>query len=429
MQVPVATSSVNVPVEIPISTLGTLVNQVVPLNLFSGEKMDLGNGLQGDLSFQKNGIIRLSPLDSQRIQVTLPLRVQGEVGLKPGGLRNLFQSKIPIDRQLSPVFTINPQLQEDWSLGIREFDLIDLGGKISVSALGLEMDLSPMIRKEINFFAQQQLNNRSDLIRLKPILESLWNQVGRPIFVELADRNMAFSIRPDSVKIREYAVPQSGIHLDLGLKGQILTHGSDALSIAPFPLPTLSANSDQSNHLEMDIPFHLPYADLDRMIQKSVQGQIFRINKKYLFSPSEFRTKAYGDRLSISLDFSAIPEEGTPLSGRLFLVGKPIFNPDLKVLEFEKVDFHLESDNRKASLGAMLKRGKIIRQLNQKMRFSLEAPLEESLNGIKDRLAIRTPYAVLGLSDLEVYPDGFYPAPTGMEIRVKAKGKVLIEWR
>ena len=286
-----------------------------------------------------------------------------------------------------------------------------------------------MLKNEIQSFAQQQLSAKSDLIKLKPIFESLWNQVGRPVFVELEGTKMAFSIRPDSIKIQEYAVPQKGIHLDLGLKGKILSHASDGVPVRPFPLPSISKNSNQSNHVEIDIPFQLSYANLDRMIQKSIQGQIFRVNKKYLFSPSDFRTKPYGDRLGIYLDFQAVPREGSPLSGSLFLVGKPVFNSDSNVLEFEHVDFHVKSNSRKANLGAMLKRGKIIRQLTQKMRFSLDEPLEKSMHGIRDRLAISTPYAVLGLSDLDVYPAGFYPTATGVEIRIKAKGKVSIQWK
>ena len=426
---PPASSEVNIPIQVPTTTLTSLVNQMLPPNLFSGEKMDLGNGIQGDLSFSRNGAILLNPLDSQRIQVTFPIRILGEVGLKPGGIRNLFQSKIPVDRALAPTLIINPQINSDWSIGISEFELMDLGGKVSLSALGMELDLSPMLRNEIRTVARQQLSARPDLISLKPMAESIWNQVGRPVFVDLGENRMAFSIRPDSIKLREYAVPQNGIHLDLGLKGQILSHTSDSAPNRPFPLPAISDNFDQSNKLEISIPLHLTYSQLDRMIKKSVEGQAIRINKKYLFSPLDFRTKAYGDRLGIEVDFQAVPQEGKPLNGTLFLAGKPVFEVSSQVLAFENVDFSVTSESSKASLAAKIKRGKIIRQLNSKMRFPLKGILEESLSGIKDRLAIRTPYADLGLSDLEVYPTGFYPANGGLDIRIKATGKVSILWK
>jgi hypothetical protein len=98
-------------------------------------------------------------------------------------------------------------------------------------------------------------------------------------------------------------------------------------------------------------------------------------------------------------------------------------------LIFDEVNFNLESDSRKAKTAAALKKGKIIRQLNKKLRFPMAEVLEESLGGIKERLAFETPIADLKIMDLEIYPDGFYPTATGLEIQLKATGKVDISWK
>jgi hypothetical protein len=426
---PQASSYVNVPLEIPSNTLTNLANQVIPPTLFSQQRMDLGNGILGDLNFLRNGMIQLTSLDSQRIQVTFPIRIQGEVGLKPGGLRNLFQSKIPIDQVLSPVLVINPQINPDWTIGISEFELMDLGGKIGLSALGMEIDLSPMVRKEIREFARQNLTSKPNLVNLRPLVESTWNQVGRPVLVEFGGKKMAFSIRPDSIRIREYLVPQRGVHLDLGLAGQVQSHPASAIPSRPFPLPRLSPNTDSSNQLEINIPLHLTYAELDRMITEAFEGQTIRINKQYLFNPSNFRTKAFGERLGIWMDFLATDTQGEEIAGEFFLVGMPVFDPVSKVLAFEKVEFALNSNSNKAKLGAMLKRGKISNQLNQRLRFSLDQALSESLEGITNRLSLQTPFADLKLDGLEVYPAGFFPTATGMDILIKSRGQVAVSWK
>jgi hypothetical protein len=428
-QVPPASSYVNVPVEIPTTTLTNLVNQVLPTTLFNEKGMDLGNGIAGDIGFVRNGMIQLMPLDSQHLQVTFPIRIRGEVGLKPGGLRNLFQSKIPLDQSLSPVLVINPQLNPNWTLGISEFELMDLGGKIGLSALGMEIDLSSMVRNEIREFARQNLTSKPDLINLKPLVESTWNQVGRPVSVELEGKKIAFSIQPDSVKIREYLVPSKGFHLDLGMSGKVQSHPASATPTRSSPLPKISINQDQSNRLEINIPLHLTYGELDQMIQRAFEGQVIRINKKYLFNPSNFRTRAYGDRLGILMDFMATSEDGEQISGEFFLVGKPVFDPSSSVLAFEKVDFALSSDSNKAKLGAQLKRGKISSQLNQRLKFSLKEVLKGSLDGVADRLSLQTPYGDFKLVNLNMSPDGFFPTATGMDIRVKATGQVNILWK
>jgi hypothetical protein len=429
VQAPKASSYVNVPIEIPNSTLTRLINQTIPPILFNDPSMDLGNGIQGDLEFLRNGEIRLMSLDSQRLEVTFPLSIRGEVGLKPGGLRNLLQGKIPINQSLSPVFVVNPQIQPNWNLEIREFELLDLGGKIGISALGMQIDLSSMIRNEIRSFISKNLTSNPDLIRLKPLVESVWNQVGMPVFVDLAGKKIAFSIQPETIKLREYATPQKGYHLDLGLSGQIQTHPASAAPSRPFPLPKISENRDQTNSLEINIPLYLSYQELDAMIQESFEGQVIRMNKKYFFRPSNFKTKAYGERMGIAMDFQAIEANGNMLSGELFLAGLPVFDSQSKELVFEKLDFHLKSESSKARLAAKIKRNQVIRQVTKRMRFSLEDVLEESLKGINERISIQTPYADLKLKGLEVYPDGFFPTISGMDIRVKARGQVSVEWK
>jgi hypothetical protein len=140
--VPKTSSVVNVPLDIPFTTLTAVANRETPSLIFRQRGMDLGNGLIGDFAFSRNGKIQLRALDQQRLEVVFPLKIQGEIGLKPGGIRNLLQTKVPINQTLAPVFVINPQVQSNWYLGISEFELLDLGGKMALSVLGIELDLS-----------------------------------------------------------------------------------------------------------------------------------------------------------------------------------------------------------------------------------------------------------------------------------------------
>ncbi|WP_332913224.1 DUF4403 family protein [Algoriphagus boritolerans] len=189
---PTAYSRVNLPVEIPMQTLENLLNQRIPPVLFEEKGMDLGNGVMGDLKFSKNGLTTIQVEDNQKVRIQLPIRVSGEVGLKPGGLRNLFQSKIPLDQVFTPVFLINPEVNENWSMGISEFELVDLGGKMTFSILGMELDLSQLISREIQDYAQKNLTSNPDLIKLKPLVEQLWSQVGKPVFVEFQGKKNGF---------------------------------------------------------------------------------------------------------------------------------------------------------------------------------------------------------------------------------------------
>ncbi len=427
--VPQAYSRVNVPVQIPLGTIENLLNQRIPPVLFEENGMDLGNGVVGDLIFSKNGLTTIQVIDEEKIQVELPIRVRGQVGLKPGGLRNLFQSKIPLDQSFSPVFQINPEITENWSLGISEFELLDLGGKMTFSVLGMELDLSQLIAKEIQDYASKNLTAKPDLVRLKPSVDQLWSQVGKPVLVEFEGNKMAFSIQPDSVLVAESFGASGNYQLNLGMKGKVNTHPADAVPSRAFPLPGLTENTSSDNSLDIRIPISLTYAEIDQLLSENFENQSIRVNKSTIFRPGNFKSRAFGEKLGISMDFHAEQSNGKAIDGELFLVGKPGYDNENQVLIFDQVNFNLESDSKKAKTAATLKKRKIIRQLNQKLRFPMAEVLESSLGGIRERLAFDTPFADLKIVDLEIYPDGFYPTATGLEIQLKATGKVDVRWK
>lgn len=427
--VPKTNSSLNIPLEIPFSTLIAVANRETPTLIFRQRGMDLGNGLVGDFDFSRNGKIQLRALDQQRLEVVFPLKIQGEVGLKPGGIRNLLQSKIPINQSLAPVFVINPEIQSNWYLGISEFELLDLGGKMALSVLGIELDLSPLVRQEIRRFAKQELTSKPNLLALKPMMESIWNQVGKPIVVEVEGKKTGLSIRPDSVKLREYLQPNKGLHLDLGFQGQVQVHPATAVPSRAFPLPKISANTDGSNQIDLELPLAFTYGELDALIQQSFGGQAIRMNKSYVFNATQFRTQAYGDRLGITVAFTASSSKGGELTGELFLAGQPVFDPATQVLRVDNLDFVMKSGSTKAMLGTLIKRGKIHKQLSQRMKIPLGETIGESLKGLQGRLSLQTSVANLAIQSLQIVPIGFFPTATGLAIPLKATATAAIQWK
>lgn len=427
--VPGTKSSLNVPLEIPFSTLTAVANRETPSLIFRQRGMDLGNGLVGDFAFSRNGKIQLRALDQQRLEVVFPLKIQGEIGLKPGGLRNLLQTKVPINQALAPVFVINPQVQSNWYLGISEFELLDLGGKMALSVLGIELDLSPLVRQEIRRFAKEELTSKPNLLALKPMMESIWNQVGKPIVVDVEGKKTGLSIRPDSVKLREYLQPNKGLHLDLGFQGQVQLHPATAVPSRAFPLPTISPNTDASNRIDLELPLAFTYAELDALIQQSFGGQAIRMNKTYVFQAKQFRTQAYGDRLGITVAFTAVSNKGGELTGELFLAGQPVYDPATQVLRVDNLDFVMKSGSAKAMLGTMIKKGKINKQLSQRMKMPLGETIGESLKGLQGRLSLQTSVANLAIQGLQIVPIGFYPTATGLAIPLKATATTAIQWK
>ncbi|WBL42486.1 DUF4403 family protein [Algoriphagus halophytocola] len=426
---PPSSSSVNVPLKLPKETLSKLLNGQIPTTLLQEQGMDLGGGVTGDLQLSRNGQITWTALDSQRIQLTVPINVSGRVGLKPKGLGSLFQSKLPLDEDFAPVFIVDPVIHPDWSIGAEQFELMELGGSLGVDVLGMQVDLSGLLAKEISKWGNEYLGEGKQIASLKTMVDLAWAQVGRPFSVNWVGGERAFSIQPQAVKLKEFFDEEQNYNLWLGMNGKINSHPAGAAPSRAFPLPDLSGNENEKNEFEMLIPFSLDYAFLDGFLQENVAGKTFRIDKKTSMTPSNIRTQAFGDLLAINMDFFAEQTNGKRLEGTLFVVGQPEYDSENERLVFDQVNFKMESGSFGAQTGVGLKKRKIIRRIENRAVFPIGSLLEESLSNISERLQLSTPITDLKIQELHVEPAGFYPMHKELVIQMKAEGRINVDWK
>lgn len=426
---PPALSSVNVPLQIPKATLDRIFNSQIPAVLFDEKEVDMGSGISGDLKLSRNGGITWAALDSQLIELRVPISVQGQVGLKKGGLGSFFKSKIPINEQLNPVFVVDPEINSNWDLGIKALELVDLGGSLTLDILGMQVDLSSLIGREIRKWSEQNLVGQESIVSLKPLIDLTWAQVGKPFEVELEGVKTAFSIQPQEVRFREFFDANQNFNVWLGLSGKVNSHPANAAPSRAFPLPKLSPNLNDKNELEILMPLSVSYLELDQLLAENLSDKLFRIDKKTTMIPSNIKTQAFGEFVSVSMDFFAEKSNGKSLEGTIFAVGKPAYDGQLRRLIFKDVNFKLESGNFGAQTGVGLKKRKIIKNIERRAVFPIGELLDGSLGSIQDRLGLSTPIADLEIQNLNILPAGFYPMKNGLLIQIKATGKVGVDWK
>ncbi|WP_296705728.1 DUF4403 family protein, partial [Algoriphagus sp.] len=238
---PPAFSSVNVPVQVPQSTLYRIINQAIPQVLIDDENLSMGN-VEGKLLLSRNGYPTYATLDSQRIQLTLPLKIQGELGLSKRGLGSFLQSKLPLNESITPTIIVNPTINPDWSISVKNFELVDLGGQINLNLLGMQVDLSGIVEKEITKWGEENLSSSRSIFSLKPFIDLAWNQVGKPFMIDWEGEKSAFSIQPESVRLNEFFTENQNLNLWLGLNGKVNTHPENAVPSRAFPLPKITEN-------------------------------------------------------------------------------------------------------------------------------------------------------------------------------------------
>ncbi|MFC3416363.1 DUF4403 family protein [Algoriphagus hitonicola] len=422
-------SEVNVPLVFPKKTLNRLINSQIPNQLIAQDDLEIGNGIEGNLSLSRNGQILSSALDSQQMTIQLPMKIQGEIGLSQSGLGSLFRGKVPIDNEFAPTFKLNPEINPDWTLSVKDFELLSLGGNLSLDVLGMQVDLSKMLEREIKQWAAEYFQPDQKLVNLKPIVDLAWEQVGRPFQVDWQQGVSGFSIRPKRVMFKEFFDQNENLTIWMGLAGQIQTHPADATPSRAFPLPNLSENTSDENTLKILLPTAISFDELDQILGENLNGRSFRVDSKTVLTLDELRSKAFGELIAIETDFVADRSNGKTVDGRLFVVGKPSYDSEAQALTFEDVNFKVISDQSSANFGIALKKRKIIRQIEKLAVFPIGDLLQESTEGIRERLGLNTPIADLQIENLEIIPEGFYPSANGLRIYVQANGNVGVNWK
>ncbi|MCR9081331.1 MAG: DUF4403 family protein, partial [Cyclobacteriaceae bacterium] len=304
--VPEALSEVSLPAQMPAASFDRLINSQIPQILVEEDDLDLGNGLEGNLQIRRAGKVTWKTLSKEHLELRIPLQIQGEVGLKQGGLGSLFRRRVPLDENFAPLIRINPEVNPNWSLSVHGFELVELGGDLTLEVLGIELDLTGTLERQIRRWAAMNLGPEQELVQLKPWIDILWQQVGKPFEVSWQNQNLAFSIQPQEVGFDEQFSGNNALDLFLGLKGKIQSHPVEAKPSRAFPLPNLTQRREEKNLISARVPIGIGYEFLDQELGNFLGSSPIRVDKKTTMQLSNLQTGPFGELLMVRADFLAI---------------------------------------------------------------------------------------------------------------------------
>src|SRR5690606_29626832 len=162
----------------------------------------------------------------------------------------VLSTSIPYDESISPVISFVPQIKSNWDLGFNQLKIESWGKSLTYNLLGFEINLDPILRKNI----EKLLNNQNQLlssINLRNLGSKAWEAFAEPIKIQEGDVDAYLYTIPQEVKINQQ-ISSNNQHLKLllGLQGEVMTHIGNRPNIKPAPLPDLSSNDDSINHID-----------------------------------------------------------------------------------------------------------------------------------------------------------------------------------
>lgn len=420
---PKAISYINAPLDIPLSYLENHLNNGLNELMVSEDGLVVGDGVNTDIEMYRTGKISLSAVNN-RLRINLPLRLKGNLHIEKSLFGQVLSTSIPYDESISPVISFVPQIKSNWDLGFNQLKIESWGKSLTYNLLGFEINLDPILRKNI----EKLLNNQNQLlssINLRNLGSKAWEAFAEPIKIQEGDVDAYLYTIPQEVKINQQ-ISSNNQHLKLllGLQGEVMTHIGNRPNIKPAPLPDLSSNDDSINHIDLTLPLIFSYKTIDQYLNQHLANQIFKIDANTQMIPRDISTQSFGDRALVKMEFTLKRNSRKDIKGELYLVGKPTYNAMEEAIVFENIDFDLNTKNFFTNSASWLRQGQLLNAIKKHTTYPIGKYMEEARYQLHHLNYIRTDFATFNIQNPSLNVQDIYVTENDLRLYLDINGKL-----
>ena len=425
---PVATSSINIPIAIPLSEIEQRLNSLHASRLFQDQGLPIGSGLTADVDVNRNGPLQLRAGDNQQLQLKLPMRARGNLKFEKKVFGQVLSTNIPFDESINPVFDFQPSIGPDWQIEIKDLHIKDWGRSLRYNLLGFEIDLEPLIDRQVQRVLDNQMlvSNLSQL-DFKKTAQATWDMFSQSQTMEFEGMKAFVSTQPSSIHFGQEIGADQVLRLYVGMQGTIYAGLGNAQKVQKKPLPMLSPNDSKENVFDLKVPVVIPFAELDSYLNRQFSGQILRLDSKTTLVPSNIQTSPYGDKTLLSMDFKAVRKDKKEISGKMYFAGKADYDAAAKTIRLAKPQFDVKSDDFFSNLAMRLKRGKIQRQIRKVASFPIGDILIAAPGTLGQMLRLELGFGTMTVEESALDVMGIFQTEADIRLYLQGRGKVQFE--
>lgn len=420
-------SIINIPVVLPLGFLERELNKALNDLVFADDNLSLGNGIFTDLKILRAGNINISSTGDNKLLVKLPMRLKGALKIEKKVFGQVLSTSIPYDELLNPEISFSPEIGKDWDLTIQNIKIESWDRSLKYDLLGYEVDFDSILRKHLeNILAAQLSDSGLSKISFKKTAEETWKAYSKPFKIAGDELDAYVYTVPQKIKINEQLTSDNQLNLNIGLEGKVMTYLGNEPASSPSPLPLLDYNEDTTNHLDITLPLAIPYSILDDYLNSELSGVTQTVDKKTKLTPKNIRTKSYGGRVLIQMEFELERLGKKDLSGELLLVGKPGFDKVKEAIVFEDIDFDINTKNILANNARWLKPKKLLKLIHHHASFPIGQYINQARSELQKRSYLSTEFASFRVADPELNVTGIYITENDVRIYLNTTGKVEV---
>jgi Domain of unknown function (DUF4403) len=240
-------------------------------------------------------------------------------------------------------------------------------------------------------------------VNLRPRFQQVWDQLNKGF--NLYGLGW-LQINPQKIRINNLFIDKDSLNIFLGLSAKPMI-SFEKPAEKKTTIPNLGSFSRQQG-FSIFLDAVLSYDSLSAIMNMSISGKefIFKkafIKKKFIIDSCRIYGGGF-EKLVIKINFS-----GTN-SGVVYLVGKPMYNPDKRMIEVQDIDFDIKSKNVLLGSADWLFDKKITKEISKYSSFELGPYIDTAKTTINEELnrelikGVRSAGNIKDIKLIRIYP-------------------------
>ncbi|HEX4682197.1 MAG TPA: DUF4403 family protein [Gemmatimonadaceae bacterium] len=421
---PIEAATIAVPVTIAMSSIKARIDSVFPVS----DSLDRAkcSAIGGLVCHQY--VYRRDTLDlkmfNDRITLFTRLRFRARVAL-PGGVGVASCGYAPESMKRAEMrLATNLYWRADWRLGSRGTvlapDILD-PCEVTVLRVDATPTIKRMIEGQLSHVRQQFDPIVPALANLKPVADSMWQMLQRPVAMDSAS-TIWLAMTPDSARLGAPVGTGSAVTTSLMLtaRPRVVVGARPLVETRPLPMLTLAGNSS-GVHVPLEI--EVPFDELSRRATALLSGEVAGKG----ITVFDIKVWGVGDTAVVRVDIDG------RVSGALYLLGRVGYDTASRAVLIEDLRYTIASASKMSSIKATLGALRIRHALDEATGHGRLA-VGDQLDRVKADLGAQlnrelAPRVQLtgGLTDVVI--DRLYTTATAFVLRVVFDGEARVNVR
>lgn len=379
-----AISVINLPMEMKVSELENLLNKQLTGLLYEDNSFDDNGGDNIMAKAWKKENIRLN-FDKGQFVYRVPLKLWIKVGWKIEQFGISLSDYRELNAEIALNFRTSVVINEDWTLtttttseGYEWLSKPTLKlGPVDVPITWIANMVMGYNQDKINQALDEGLQKSLDL---KTTARDVWKLVQEPM---LLDEEYALWLRvtPKAIATTQISGGNGKLAQRTSLQVTAECFSGKKPPLRPISdLPKLSKGLSTGNDFLMNVNAYVPFAYIDSVTRKELQGSRYDIGKRYIVIKG---CEVYGSEQQMII---AAQVEGS-LNGTLYFAGNPAYRPSDSSIVLNNLQFHMQTRNVLLRSAAWLANGGIERLIQRKMAYPAGPSINETYKAINQSLA------------------------------------------